>query len=88
MADLNPRHNIEGYPDPTAYNAVIRQEIQLENRHKKLIGVLKFIIAQCGFSLEERIILKDKNREEYFINFKVKVLSNFGKPSPFIIRRE
>lgn len=66
MADLNPRHNIEGYPDPTAYNAVIRQEIQLENRYKKLIGVLKFIIAQCGFSLEERIILKDKKSGRIF----------------------
>lgn len=54
-----PWENGEGYPDPTAYNA-------LEGKVNFLIKVLKFIIAESGFELLARIEIKDKKTGRCF----------------------
>lgn len=63
-----PWENAEGYPDPTAYNALrpIMQEDALEGKVNFLIKVLKFIIAESGFELLARIELKDKKTGRCF----------------------
>lgn len=58
-----PWENAEGYPDPTAYNAlrpIMQEDAALEGKVNFLIKVLKFIIAESGFELLARIELKDK----------------------------
>ncbi|MCD8216310.1 MAG: hypothetical protein LUC97_11845 [Clostridiales bacterium] len=65
MIENSLKRNGEGYSDPTAYET-FRHELQLEKRQAKLIGVLKYIINQSGFSLEDRIILKDKKSGRTF----------------------
>lgn len=52
------RKNSENYYDLTSWQAI--QNIQSEERAKKLIIVLKYIIAISGFELVERIHLLDK----------------------------
>ena len=54
-----PWENGEGYPDPTAYNA-------LRGKVNFLIKVLKFIIAESGFELLARIEIKDKKTGRCF----------------------
>lgn len=49
-----PWENGEGYPDPTAYNAlrpIMQEDAALEGKVNFLIKVLKFIIAESGFTL-------------------------------------
>ena len=49
-----PWENGEGYPDPTAYNAlrpIMQEDAALEGKVNFLIKVLKFIIAESGFEL-------------------------------------
>lgn len=55
--------NDEYYNDLTAYKAI--RNVESEERAKKLISVLKYIIKHCDFELVERIHLRDKktNRE-------------------------
>lgn len=55
-----PWENGEGYPDPTAYNAL--RPIMQEDAAK----VLKFIIAESGFELLARIEIKDKKTGRCF----------------------
>lgn len=58
----NLTHNAEGYPDPTAYNAIrniINDEAERDNRAFALIRAIKSIIQISGFELIERIKLKD-----------------------------
>lgn len=57
------RKNAEYYDDLTAYEAL--RNIESEERAKKLVAVLKYIIKLSGFELVERIHLRDKktNRE-------------------------
>ena len=58
-----PWENGEGYPDPTAYNAlrpIMQEDAALEGKVNFLIKVLKFIIAESGFELLARIEIKDK----------------------------
>lgn len=57
------RKNNENYYDLTAFQAL--RNLQSEERAKKLIAVLKYIITNCNFELVERIHLRDKatNRE-------------------------
>jgi len=59
MANSDPRKNSEGYPDPTAYEA-IRQADALQQEVNRLIGVLKYIIDKSGFELLNRIEIRDK----------------------------
>ena len=51
--------NGSGCPDPTAYEAIMRAEVDAE-RHRKLIGCLLRICELSDFSLEERIVVRDK----------------------------
>lgn len=61
----NPRCNGEGYPDPTAYEAIAKADLdialerQAEERFKALLYVIKDICKIAGFELEERVVLKD-----------------------------
>ena len=65
-----PWENSEGYPDPTAYNAIknISREEQeaLDAKVNLLIKVLKFIISESGFELAARIELRDKKTGRCF----------------------
>ena len=55
------RKNAEGYSDPTAYKAIKKADYALEKeRHYKLIGCILRICEIAGFSVEEKIVLKDK----------------------------
>ena len=61
--------NGEGYPDPTAYNAlrpIMQEDAALEGKVNFLIKVLKFIIAESGFELLARIEIKDKKTGRCF----------------------
>lgn len=62
-------YNAEGYPDPTAYEAmkpVIQEEQQLEKKVHNLVNVLKFIIEWAGFELISRIQIRDKKTGKEF----------------------
>ena len=61
----NPYFNSEGYPDPTAY-AIIKKEQDLDKKVGLLVKVLKAIIYLCEFELVERIILMDKKTGKIF----------------------
>lgn len=55
----NEKKNSEGYLDLTAYNAI--KHVEEEERVKRLIFVLKYIIKNSGFELVERIHIRDKD---------------------------
>lgn len=64
-----PWENGEGYPDPTAYNAlrpIMQEDAALEGKVNFLIKVLKFIMAESGFELLARIEIKDKKTGRCF----------------------
>lgn len=52
------RKNSEGYSDPTAYEAL--SNIVAEERFQKLLKTIFAICELAGFSLEERIVVRDK----------------------------
>lgn len=52
--------NQSGYSDPTAYEAIVKVDKEMENVHK-LIHSIRDICDLAGFQVEERIVLKDKN---------------------------
>lgn len=55
---MNDFYNHEGYPDPTAYEALK----QAEKRRRKgnfLIQVILFICREAGFKVTSRITLED-----------------------------
>ncbi|MCQ2499731.1 MAG: hypothetical protein MJ117_00120 [Lachnospiraceae bacterium] len=62
--DRNPKHNGEGYPDPTAYNAIktVRKQETLERERDigRLMEHIKWITDLAGFELGSRIVFKDK----------------------------
>lgn len=53
------RKNGEGYSDPTAYAAIKKADAE-HDRMSKVIREIKEICASSGFSVEERIVLKDE----------------------------
>ena len=62
-------HNGENYPDPTPYHAIkniereeaMTKTIQSDwELHHKLIGCILRICELAGFSVESRIVLRDK----------------------------
>lgn len=58
--DRELRRNASGYYDPTAYHAIKNADAQMElERFHKLLGAIKDICELSGFSIEERIVLKD-----------------------------
>lgn len=59
MNDMDTRKNAEGYPDPTAYAVLKKEEIEETERFKRLLSTLFYICENAGFHVEERIVLKD-----------------------------
>lgn len=69
MPDYGIKRNREGYPDPTAYAALmkIRQEEYVQNKRvAELIHVLKYIIDKAGYELTARIELREKRSGKEF----------------------
>lgn len=63
--NTDPRKNAEGYPDPTAYEAIQRIEGSVyqnpeKERFFKVIGCVLRILELSGYSLEEKLVLRDK----------------------------
>ena len=56
---LDPKKNFEGYPDPTAYEA-IKNVMHDDLRLKHAIREMQDVAHEYGFHVEERIVLKDK----------------------------
>lgn len=55
------RRNNSGYPDPTAYEAIVRADAAAEyERFKKILNVIYKLCDLCDFAIEEHIVLKDK----------------------------
>ena len=59
VTDKLSRKNAEGYPDPTAYEAVKDADEELM-RFRKLMGAIYRICELSDFQLEEHIVVKDK----------------------------
>ncbi len=68
MADSLKR-NQDGYIDPTAYAALktIMNDGKAEKKAAYLVSVLKFIIRESGFELENRIVLKHRKTGRVFL---------------------
>lgn len=61
--NTNPRVNNSGLPDPTAYEAIMRAEgpdTDEYEKFRKFINIVYKLCDICGYSLEEHIVLKDK----------------------------
>lgn len=59
----NPRNNSEGYPNPTAYEAirnVMQEEYQKTKSVTELVAVIKYIADKAGFEISNRITFRDK----------------------------
>lgn len=59
----DPRNNSEGYPNPTAYDAirnVMHKEYIKTKRVTELVNVIKYIADQAGFEISNRITFRDK----------------------------
>lgn len=57
----NPKKNSEGYSDPTPYEALNNIERSEEHeRFRKFMGAMLRIAELSDFSIEERIVVKDK----------------------------
>lgn len=60
MNDKDLRKNSEGYPDPTAYEAIKRVEAaEEEARVKKLLKTIFTVCDLAGFRVDGRIALED-----------------------------
>lgn len=57
--DKNPRKNIEGYSDPTAFEAINNVDKEDERFHKLLHTIFN-ICELSDFEIEGRIVLIDK----------------------------
>jgi hypothetical protein len=63
MTEFEKAHNGENFPDPTCYKAIKRYEREQQSeweRHHKVIGCILRICELAGFSVENRIVLKDR----------------------------
>lgn len=60
--DRDLRKNGEGYPDPTAYEAIKRAEPHDWERERfmKVVGCILRVCELAGFKLEGRIMLRDR----------------------------
>lgn len=56
--DRELKRNGEGYPDPTTYEAIIRAEA--DERFHKLLYEIRDICELSGFTIEDRIVIRDK----------------------------
>lgn len=61
MIDKDLMFNGEGYPDPTAYEALrkVKQDAETERFHK-LLNVIFTICEISDFYVVDRIVVKDK----------------------------
>lgn len=57
--DRELRKNGEGYPDPTAYEAIRRADGDVV-KFRKTIGAIRRICELAGYDLEEHVVLKDR----------------------------
>ena len=57
--DKDLMKNGSGYPDYTAYQAIKQAEMERE-RFRKVLGCIFRICELAGYSVEERIVLKDE----------------------------
>lgn len=55
----NPRKNLEGYSDPTAFEA-LRNIDKEDERFHRLLRTLFYICELADFEIEGRIVLIDK----------------------------
>ena len=62
----NPYFNDKGYPDPTAYEAVKAESVQLDAKVNFLIKILKFIAGEAGFDIVNRIELRHRDTGRSF----------------------
>ena len=60
MNDRDLRRNAEGYPDPTAYQAMKNLDKEDDRFHKLLFTIFN-ICELAGFQIEGRIVLVDKS---------------------------
>lgn len=59
--DNDLKRNASGYYDPTAYVAITKADAEAEyTRFKKLLNIIYKLCDICDFSIEEHIVLKDK----------------------------
>lgn len=58
ITDNELKRNGEGYPDPTAYQAIKNIELETK-RYKRLIGCILRICELSDFKLEGQIQLQD-----------------------------
>ena len=59
MRDKGIRYNKEGYPDPTAYEVLKKEQLE-EERFRRLMATIFYICENAGFHIEERMVIKDK----------------------------
>lgn len=58
-------YNAEGYPDPTAYNAIKNIEDE-ETKVSTLIHIIKTLLRICGFELIRRVEIRStRSGREY-----------------------
>lgn len=60
LNDRDLRRNAEGYPDPTAYQAMKNLDKEDDRFHKLLFTIFN-ICELAGFQIEGRIVLVDKS---------------------------
>lgn len=63
MSEYEKAHNAENYPDPTCYKAIKQYEKEQQSeweRHHKTIGCILRLCELAGYTVENRIVLKDK----------------------------
>lgn len=65
----NPRRNAEGYPDPTAYEALKNIDREEDERFHRLLHTLFYLCELAGFEIEGRIILIDKRNGRVWRHF-------------------
>ena len=59
-------YNKEHYPDPTAYNAIVREEKELMDSVCNLVHVIKTICDFAGFEVVGRIEFRHKKSGKSF----------------------
>lgn len=63
LTEYEKSHNAENYSDPTCYKAIKKYEKDQHSeweRHHKVIGCILRICELAGFSVENRIVLRDR----------------------------
>ena len=66
--DNDLKLNKSGYPDPTAYAAIMHLNGQVKPADKfyKLLDIIYDVCDIAGFSVEEPIVLKDKKTDKIY----------------------